>query len=236
MFFTSPQDVGRQINDGRKLICVLLFSPAGKNSATQIGLWFCCLFVCRIFLLGGCLFTGFSQLFFGRLSLSNGSVAAMKLTAPRQRRGLDMDLCFSWVLLSFRVRGWRLSGGVENAFPPFFPYPRGHFSRVVKGLGDPSLPFLPLLVFVPRVGVFCFCPWCSGSSNGVGNTGTLSQRRVPGCQNFRWPDSKTGCPIKSGVPSYAHGVPVIKRRYGWVFRVPPYLIASNVNILAQQHA
>ena len=112
--------MGRQINDGRKLICVLLFSPAGKNSATQIGLWFCCLFVCRIFLLGGCLFTGFSQLFFGRLSLSNGSVAAMKLTATRQRRGLDMDLCFSWVLLPFRVRGWCLSGGVENAFPPFF--------------------------------------------------------------------------------------------------------------------
>ena len=39
-------------------------------------------------------FTGFSQLFYGRLTLNNGSVAAMKLTATRQGRGLDMDLCF----------------------------------------------------------------------------------------------------------------------------------------------
>ena len=149
--------MGRQINGGRRLICVLLFLPAGKNSTAQIGFWFCCLSVCRFFLFGGCLFTGFSQLFFGRLTLNNGSVAAMKLTATRQSRGLDMDLClFPWVLFLFGPVAGGCRVGLKMLSPRFSSYPGRLFQRVVKGLGDPSLPFLPLLVFFQRVGTCLF--------------------------------------------------------------------------------
>ena len=102
-------------------------------------------------------FTGFSQLFYGRLTLNNGSVAAMKLTATRQGRGLDMDLCiFPWVLFLFGPVAGGCRVGLKMLSPRFSSYPGRLFQRVVKGLGDPSLPFLSLLVFVQRVGVCLF--------------------------------------------------------------------------------
>ena len=82
-------------------------------------------------------------------------------------------------------RWWlALSGGVEK-FPPVFVHILDQFLGGAKGGGQPPCQFLPLLVFVQRVGAFCFCSWRSGSCSRVGNTGVVLQQPMPGCQNFQ---------------------------------------------------
>ena len=45
---------------------------------------------------------------------------------------------------SFRARGWRLSGGVENAFPPFFLISWAHLSKGgQRSRGPLSAVFVP---------------------------------------------------------------------------------------------